>query len=510
MKLLNTRFIAYFILAGLAFSACTPAALTPTSIQAPTETPFSVQGESSTPSPEPTPTLLPAETPLPAETKRPRYILDAVLDYDRHHLYVEETILYTNQSEDTLTELVLLVEPQNYPGVFSLQDLRWGNGTAIEGVSWDRNRMTIPLVLPVAPSETIQIDLAFELDLPMPVPSQDTRPVPFGYSARQTNLVDWYPFITPYVAGKGWLAHPPSYYGEHQVYESADFEVSLKFDPPKEGVVVAASAPEKLASQPETGTSTHFYNLQAARSFAFSISDQFQVFSQTVNGITVLSYTFPFHAAAGESALQTTSNALTLFSELFTPYPYQSLSVVEADFLDGMEYDGLFFLSNGFYNLYNGSPADYLTAIAAHETAHQWWFSLVGNDQALEPWLDEALCTYSEHLYYEKYHPEVLDWWWTYRVNYYQPSGWIDTTIYNPEGSPTPYRSYRDAVYLNGAHFFHNLRQLIGEQAFFSFLQDYASQNKHKLVTGNEFFRILSAHTQEDVSPLLNQYFMNR
>ena len=87
--------------------------------------------------------------------------------------------------------------------------------------------------------------------------------------------------------------------------------------------------------------------------------------------------------------------------------------MVEADFLDGMEYDGLYFLSKGFYNLYSGGPADYLTAIAAHETSHQWWYSAIGNDQALEPWLDEALATYSERLFYENLHPEGLVWWWT-------------------------------------------------------------------------------------------------
>lgn len=35
-------------------------------------------------------------------------------------------------------------------------------------------------------------------------------------------------------------------------------------------------------------------------------------------------------------------------------------------------------------------------ANAAHETAHQWFYSLVGNDQARDPWLDEGLATWPE------------------------------------------------------------------------------------------------------------------
>lgn len=192
---------------------------------------------------------------------------------------------------------------------------------------------------------------------------------------------------------------------------------------------------------------------------------------------------------------------------MFSPYQHKVLSVVEADFLDGMEYDGLYFLSNGFYNLYSGKPSDYLTAIAAHETAHQWWYWLVGNDQAMEPWLDEALCTYSERLYFENIYPDSLDWWWAYRVNYYEPSGWVNTTIYNPEGKIDAYRSYRDAVYLNGAVFLEKLRQDIGNTAFFAFLHDYLTANTHQIATSESFFTLLQKYSPSNLTELRNTYF---
>ena len=31
----------------------------------------------------------------------------------------------------------------------------------------------------------------------------------------------------------------------------------------------------------------------------------------------------------------------------------------------------------------------------AHETAHQWFYSLVGNNQARDPWLDEGLASWA-------------------------------------------------------------------------------------------------------------------
>jgi aminopeptidase N len=176
---------------------------------------------------------------------------------------------------------------------------------------------------------------------------------------------------------------------------------------------------------------------------------------------------------------------------------------VEADFLDGMEYDGLYFLSNGFYNLYQGIPGDYLVTIAAHETAHQWFYARVANDQALEPWLDEALCTYSERLYYENLYPDTLPWWWDYRVNYYEPQGAVDGPIYNPAG----YRPYRDAIYLNGAVFLEELRKQVGDEAFFAFLKDYVGQMSGKIATRGDFFRILGEHSGVDIAPLLDRFF---
>jgi hypothetical protein len=35
----------------------------------------------------------------------------------------------------------------------------------------------------------------------------------------------------------------------------------------------------------------------------------------------------------------------------------------------------------------------------SHEIGHQWFYALVGNDQARDPWLDEGLATYAEGRY---------------------------------------------------------------------------------------------------------------
>jgi aminopeptidase N len=179
---------------------------------------------------------------------------------------------------------------------------------------------------------------------------------------------------------------------------------------------------------------------------------------------------------------------------------------VEADFLDGMEFDGLIFLSHAFYDFYTGDQKSNLTIIAAHEVAHQWWYGYVGNDQALEPWLDETLSTFSELYFYENVYPDLAGWYWENRVTFHEPQGWVDSTIYDAAG----FYPYRDAVYLRGAMFLRELRDLMGEEPFLEFLRDYLRRFSYRQATADDFFSLLSEHTQADLSGLIGTYFENR
>ena len=484
--------------AALATMVARTMAVTPT----PTRPPAT---PTATPSPAPTltPTAGPA-TPGPAQAQgRPRYRLDVDFSFDQRHGKVAEEINYTNQSTDTMSELPLMVELAAYRDLFTITSLTWDDGQPVAHPAWENLQVRVPLRQPLAPGQSVTLKLAYEFSLPAQSSLNSERPMPIGYTSRQANLVDWYPFIPPYRSGQGWLAHPPAYYGEYLVYDEADFEVNLRLTGDRKDLVVAASAPAQVDGD------VLRYRLQGARNFAFSIGPEYRTSTARVGAITITSYYFPLSQAAGEWALQTTAKAVQLYQDLFGPYPHATLAVVEADFMDGMEYDGLYYLSRGFYNLYSGQPEDYLTAIAAHETAHQWWFGVVGDDQANEPWMDEALATYTERIFYEHYYPDALSWWWYYRVDYYHPHGWVDTSIYNPQGVLQTYQDYRNAVYLNGAHFFEDLRQTVGDPAFFAFLKDYATTYAGKIALSSDFFTLLRQHTQADLKPVLVKYFSN-
>jgi len=128
----------------------------------------------------------------------------------------------------------------------------------------------------------------------------------------------------------------------------------------------------------------------------------------------------------------------------------------------------------------------------AHETAHQWWYNVVGNDIFSEPWLDEALATYSSSLYFQQvFGPEGYQG----TVSYWQ-SGYDqlvekgrddlvthDLAYFEKDGNA---RLYGPVVYTKGALFFYTLRKGIGDQAFFQALQSYYRAYHFRIARGSD------------------------
>ncbi|PKN90251.1 MAG: hypothetical protein CVU45_03535, partial [Chloroflexi bacterium HGW-Chloroflexi-7] len=316
------------------------------------------------------------------------------------------------------------------------------------------------------------------------------------YTTKQINFSDWYPFIPPFDADSGWIIHQPAEVGEYLVYDCADFDLTLNLVN-SIGLTIAASA-EVAPLDLDT-----FRIIQNnARGITLSVSDQYTLVTNTIDGITVKGYVFVGDEVAGQAAVDYTASALQLYSELFgLPYPHQTLSVVESDFPDGMEYDGLYYLSDFYYKNYDSTFQNYLALLSVHETSHQWWFAAVANDQALEPWLDESLATYSEYLYIERYYPELTNWWWDYRVNYYKPAGRVNLTIYDQ----TELRAYINAVYLQGAVFLDKLRQALGDEVFFAGLKIYTNTYNQQIASWEEFLEVMEPDPSDAIKTLLQE-----
>ncbi len=456
-----------------------------------------------TPTPEPTATATPTATPIPSPTPTPlpldgqqtQYFIDATINYYNRFISIKSRSVYTNKTNRPIDEMVFIVYPTIFDAVY-MRSVQTGDGTPVTDFRWESHRMVIPLTDPLMPGE--QIEFVHDYKLYMP-----DREGVFGQTGRQLILSYWYPTIPPFDEEEGWLAYEISivnsmFVGEYQSFESADFHVDLTFTDRHENMTIAAGA---LPIEDEDGRSSFF--LPLARTFSMAISDSFTVVERANDHTLVRSFSFPEVLESSEIALDLADQSISLYSDLFTPYDREVISVVQVDMGINMEFDGIILIQSSFYWLYRDPPRSDLHIIIPHEIAHQWFFSLVGNNQAMEPWLDEALATYAEALFYEYIHPDQLDWWWDTRVHNHLPRGSIDTTIYLPGGVP----EYFNRVYRRGALFIQELRNAMGDEAFFDFINDYINQHKYQIATGEDFWMILNQHTGADLTEIVERFF---
>ncbi len=519
----NTLRITFFFLLSSFLPACAAPA-TPTSTPLPfaefilptyerseSATPFQPAAQTSTPIPtftsSPIPTMTftspppatltsppstltvnapPPPSSPPVTSSRTNYIINATLDFKNRSISADETVRYYNNTGGTLSDLVFSIQPNIYTGAFNLNSIAQ-DGTAMTSYSLSGQRLSVTLNQPLPSGAATTITLSFNLKIP-----QKGSGDVFGYDFNQINLVDWYPFIVPNRGG--WILHDPMSWGEHLVYDSSDVELNIKTDP---GVILAVGA------SPEANGEWTRYRMYGARALALSASNEFIVNEITVGNISIRSYYFNGYQKGGDDILIYASEAIQTFSAEFAPYPHQTLAIVQSDMDDGQEYDGLIFLSTDFYSQYTGSARSNLTTIGVHEIAHQWWYSLVGNDHALEPWLDETLSTYSERIFFENNYPANISWWWQFRVNYFKPSGYVDATIYD-YGS---FRAYTNAVYFQGALFLDDMRELMGYGNFSKFIKAYAARHAYGHATTAAFFALARETINVNYDNLIASYF---
>jgi hypothetical protein len=473
------------------------AACAPASTVDPVPSATATQQASPTPTnlPTPTPEPSPTPTPLPLNGQQTQYFIDAEINYYNRFLNVTSRVIYTNKTKVPIEEIVFIIYPTIFQNAIYIRSVADGEGRPVAEYRWESHRMVIPLETPLLPGEQISFVHDYELYMP-------DRSGVFGQTGRQLLLSYWYPTIPPFDEEQGWLAYEISlvnsmFVGEHQVFESADFNVTVTFTDRAENMVIAAG------TLPQVENGTYQFNLPLARAFVMAISDSFGIIEREVNGTLIKGYALPEVADSSEVAVDLAEKALVLFTEVFGPYEREVLSVVQADMGINMEFDGLILIQSSFYWLYRDPPRSDLHIIIPHEVSHQWFFSLVGSNQPMEPWLDESITTYAEALFYERYFPEDLDWWWQTRVHSHLPSGTIDTSIYVNGGVP----EYFNRVYRRGALFYRDLRETMGDDAFFSFLMEYTQSHRYEIATSEDFWATINAHTTADLTHLYDSYF---
>ncbi|MCB0166345.1 MAG: M1 family peptidase, partial [Anaerolineae bacterium] len=255
------------------------------------------------------------------------------------------------------------------------------------------------------------------------------------------------------------------------------------------------------------GQQTVTFAAGPVRDFYLAASSSYEVVSRTVGQVTINSYAPANLLAGAEVALDQAAQAVEHFNRRFGPYPFTEFDLVgTTNFALGIEYPGIVAILLDLYDqvgqVRGQATPGLLESVVAHEVAHQWFYSLVGNDQIDEPWLDEALAQYATILYYNDGYDEQaaagfrrsLERRWA-RVGQAEIPIGLPVRDYSVD-------EYSGIIYGRGPLFIAQLAETMGQPAFDEFLQDYATTYRWRIATGDDFKRLAEQHCQCDLNPL--------
>lgn len=467
----------------------------PPTPQPPGSTPGSAAatpGATGTPLPLPTPGR-PAQAMLPEDqadvvplVNAPRYTMRMNLDANSLSFQGRSSLLYTNIESTVQEELYLRLYPNGQKsygnGSLSVSDITVEDQPVTTEFSQENTVLKISLPQALRPGQRARIDMSFNGVIPVDFGGNET-PAAYGVYNFSQNVIamsGWYPILAVY-DDQGWHLDPVSEVGDTVFSDIAFYSVEVCAP----GNLVVAATGIQTTRQTSGDQACATYESGPAREFYLTASPDFQVVSQEVDGSLVNSYYLPGYEQAGKQALQVSADSLRIYNEKFGRYPFTELDVIQSPMRNalGVEFSGIVLVAASLYDA--PDQPDFIVA-TAHEVAHQWWYNVVGNDVFNDPWLDEALTTYSSSLYYEYEmgpgYLEGLRQYWQGRYERVRQEGLDDlvTASLGHYESENP-RAYGGVVYTKGTLFFDKLREQIGDQAFFRALQTYFSAKKYAI-----------------------------
>ena len=362
------------------------------------------------------------------------------------------------------------------------------DGVPVDGFTFTNDRLTVPLVPPLAAEERTAIGIAWQ-----------------GIPPAAAALA-WWQHATGMAATS--VAEP---FGARQFWPCVDAPddkamVTVTATVPS-GYVVASAGLGASTTLPDGRVRSTWRLPQPIPTYLVSLNvANYSVVEDAYTAMDghkmpIRSYLMPENAEANAPRLAAIKDHIAVLASFFGEYPFADTKygIVSSWFSGGMEHPTL--TSIGESILSNTSRN--ITLLLVHELSHQWWGDKVTMRTWDDIWLNEGFATYCEVLYQERAlgrNPGV-----TLRTGY-------DDGLYGGQLAQSvvadpadPFR-YTGAVYDKGAYVLHMLRRLVGDDAFFSGLRAYGDAHAWGTATRGELRALFEQRTGLDLKQFWDQW----
>ena len=443
------------------------------------------------------------------------YTIVAAYDDENHVLSATQTVELTNRSENSFSAVKFHIYAnqyredaangvvpqvyysQAYPNGLSHGDVAFDsvkvNGTpvayTIEGL--DMDVLSVPVESELFPDQKVTIEMTYEVALA----NINHR---LGYNEQTVNLGNFYPVLC-HVDNGSYTTSPYYDVGDPFVTDVANYNVSLTLP---ESYLVASSGNLNEATS-QNGLATYTYKAEAVRDFAMVLSTQFKKLTRTV-GNTQVNYYY-YNDVDAETSLDTACGMMEYLSEHVGTYPYAQYTVVETEFCyGGMEYPCLSMITSG--------SQSYQEAVA-HETAHQWFYGIVGNDQIANAWMDEGLSEFVTYLYMDSTGAMPLSR--NVMANTKTYTTYVDVLNHYYTDVDTSFRAVNEYkndseyvifTYVKGSLMFNTLYETMGANKFWKALSSYFDGAQFTIATPSQMSACFASAGGQELATIFSNF----
>ncbi len=263
-----------------------------------------------------------------------------------------------------------------------------------DGNPEDRTVAVLDLPFAVEPGESLEVEMVWQAKIPK-VFARTGSHGPFYFIAH------WFPKLGVF-EGDGWNCH--------QFHSSTEFfsdygNYDVRMTVP-EAYILGATGRRIEKTFSADGTATHRYSQTDVHGFAWTTSPDYlertaRFEEPGLPPVDLRLLLQPEHEGQAERHFEATRTTLKYYGSWYGPYPYDHLTIIDPAFgsgTGGMEYPTLFTSGTRLLNPFRGGSPE---GVTIHESGHQFWYGVVGNNEFEHAWLDEGLNTFSTARAYE-------------------------------------------------------------------------------------------------------------
>ncbi|MCL4266475.1 MAG: M1 family metallopeptidase [Anaerolineae bacterium] len=223
------------------------------------------------------------------------------------------------------------------------------------------------------------------------------------------------------------------------------------------------------------------------------VGDYERLEGQSPAGIPLRDYIFPASQSQFERATASSREAIDWMSDLFGDYPYEEFGFVSVHAPGvSLETQTMVLLSTGMF--------DEQTAV--HELAHMWFGDWVSLDSWGEMWRNEGFATYLSFLWEYRDDPDGLELYMEGIRAFLEDNNELGKPLRNPP----PAELFSAYTYVGGALMIHELRQEMGDDAFFAGLKNYFQQYAHGTASDEEFIAVMEAAASKSLAAFFSRW----